>query len=101
MVAAQLRLLALNAAHVPAQKRPFYVLSVMQRRQARNSGNRYEDVGWWDPNQGEGRAQQLTDQRGAGCSVPHVHVQASMCMPGALHGGPTAAPAHSTHRAAR
>nr|8A22_Bp Chain Bp, bS16m [Polytomella magna]8APN_Bp Chain Bp, bS16m [Polytomella magna]8APO_Bp Chain Bp, bS16m [Polytomella magna] len=30
-------------------KKPFYVLSVMKRRQARNSGNRYEDIGWWDP----------------------------------------------------
>ncbi|EFJ44857.1 hypothetical protein VOLCADRAFT_121256 [Volvox carteri f. nagariensis] len=30
--------------------RPFYVLSVMQRRQARNSGSRKEDIGWWDPN---------------------------------------------------
>ncbi|KAG1680598.1 hypothetical protein FOA52_015046 [Chlamydomonas sp. UWO 241] len=32
------------------RNQPFYVLSVMNRRQARNSGKRYEDVGWWDPN---------------------------------------------------
>lgn len=34
------------------QNRPFYVLSIMPKRQARNSGNRKEDVGWWDPNPG-------------------------------------------------
>eukprot|EP00197_Chlamydomonas_leiostraca_P007101 CAMPEP_0202863058 /NCGR_PEP_ID=MMETSP1391-20130828/3853_1 /ASSEMBLY_ACC=CAM_ASM_000867 /TAXON_ID=1034604 /ORGANISM="Chlamydomonas leiostraca, Strain SAG 11-49" /LENGTH=85 /DNA_ID=CAMNT_0049542655 /DNA_START=71 /DNA_END=328 /DNA_ORIENTATION=- len=25
-------------------------MSVSHRRTARNSGNRFEDVGWWDPN---------------------------------------------------
>jgi hypothetical protein len=34
------------------QLRPFYVLSVMEKRQARNSGCRKEDIGWWDPNPG-------------------------------------------------
>uniref|UniRef100_A0A7S0UIM7 Mitochondrial ribosomal protein S16 n=1 Tax=Polytomella parva TaxID=51329 RepID=A0A7S0UIM7_9CHLO len=30
-------------------KKPFYVLSVMKRRQGCQSGNKYEDLGWWDP----------------------------------------------------
>ncbi|GAX77521.1 hypothetical protein CEUSTIGMA_g4965.t1 [Chlamydomonas eustigma] len=32
------------------RNKPFYVLSVMYRRSARNTGKRFEDVGWWDPN---------------------------------------------------
>lgn len=32
------------------QNQPFYVLSVMDRRRAAKTGNRKEDVGWWDPN---------------------------------------------------
>jgi len=37
---------------------------VARRGVARNSGNRFEDVGWWDPNQG-GRARVHTRARGA------------------------------------
>jgi len=31
------------------RNKPFYVLSVANKRAARNAGTRYEDVGWWDP----------------------------------------------------
>lgn len=34
------------------QNKAMYTLSVMHRRRARNTGNRLEDVGWWDPNPG-------------------------------------------------
>ena len=36
--------------NIITQRRPFYVLAVAKRGVARNSGNRFEDVGWWDPN---------------------------------------------------
>lgn len=32
------------------RNKAMYTMSVMHRRRARNSGNRLEDVGWWDPN---------------------------------------------------
>ncbi|KAJ9527293.1 hypothetical protein QJQ45_025568, partial [Haematococcus lacustris] len=31
-------------------RQPFYTIAVANKRRARNSGNRFEDVGWWDPN---------------------------------------------------
>mmetsp|Transcript_11701 Transcript_11701/g.31913 ORF Transcript_11701/g.31913 Transcript_11701/m.31913 type:complete len:116 (-) Transcript_11701:483-830(-) len=31
-------------------RRPFFVLAVAKRGVPRNSGKRFEDVGWWDPN---------------------------------------------------
>ncbi|KAJ9526516.1 hypothetical protein QJQ45_017836, partial [Haematococcus lacustris] len=33
-------------------RQPFYTIAVANKRRARNSGNRFEDVGWWDPNKG-------------------------------------------------